>query len=96
MKAAADVVAHAAKRHCPQCLRDHGKRLIVAGARVFAQQKQQLARPRKLRRIAKPAAPRVVRLQELLKGPAQRVLVRRLVLVLPARHHRQAIDDFAR
>ena len=32
---------------------------VVAGARVLAQQEQQLARPRELRRVAEPAAPLV-------------------------------------
>ena len=36
----------------------------VAGERVRAQQKQQLGRPRKLRRAAEPAVPRVERLRE--------------------------------
>ena len=39
----------------------HVARVGVAGARVLAQQEQQLARPRKLRRAAEPAAPRVER-----------------------------------
>ena len=56
MEAAADVVAHPAERHRAQRRQHHVARRVVAGARVLAQQEQQLARARKLRRVAKPAA----------------------------------------
>ena len=41
--------------------------VVVAGARVLAQQEQQLARPRKLRRVAEAAAAGVEGLLELLR-----------------------------
>src|SRR5438132_11392591 len=60
MKPTADVVAHPAERHRPQRHEYHLARLGRSRSRVLAQQKQQLAWTRKLRRIAK-APPSLVK-----------------------------------
>jgi hypothetical protein len=103
MKAAADVIAHPAKRHRAQGLHHHGERGISRLSRrsvfakadtlVLAQQEQQFARTRKFRRIAKAAAARVERLLELLQRFRQRTFFGVTAVVLAARHHREAIDD---
>ena len=68
MKAAADVVAHAAERHRAQRLQHHVSRRSLSRSRVFAQQEQELARPRELRRVAEPAAPGIEGRRELPDG----------------------------
>ena len=74
MKAAADMVAHAAERHRAQRAEHHVARVGIAGPRVLAQQKHQLARPGKLRRIAEPAVTGIERLAELHHRPRERLL----------------------
>ena len=59
MESAAEVVAHAAERHGAERRQDHVARSALAGARVLAQQEEQLARTRELRRVAEAAAARV-------------------------------------
>ena len=89
VKTAADVVAHAAERHRLQRLRHHEGRRVVARARGLAQEKQQLARTRKLRRAAKPAARLVERLRELRDTFLQRIGVGHV----SARRHRSQPSD---
>ena len=66
MEAAAHVVAQPADGHRAQRRERDLGRARVAGERVRLEQKQQLGRPRKLRRAAEPAVPRVERLRERL------------------------------
>ncbi len=73
MKPAADMVAHAAERHGVQRGEHHRPRRLVAGSRVLPQQKQELARARELRRVAKPPAPGIKGLPELIDGALQRL-----------------------
>ena len=73
MEPAADMVAHAAERHRAQREQHHVPRLGVAGARVLAQQEQQLARARELRLVAESAAPGVERHLELTDTDRERV-----------------------
>ena len=89
VKTAADVVAHAAERHRLQRLRHHEGRRVVARARGLAQQEQQLARTRKLRRVAKPAARLVERLRKLRDTLLQRIRVGHV----SARRHRSQPPD---
>ncbi len=72
MEAAADVIAHAPERHRAQGVQRRVTRIGVAGARVLAQQEQQLARAGKLRRAAEPAVPRVVGRAELCARSIER------------------------
>src|SRR5581483_12519523 len=72
MKAAPDVIAHPALRNGGQRASGHLQRRRVAGARMLAKQEQQLARPRKLRRIAEPVETRIERLPKLVEGPRER------------------------
>ena len=65
MESASDVIAHAAHRHGTQRLQHHVARQRLAGADVLAEQKKQLRRPRKLRRIAEAAPATVEGLLEL-------------------------------
>ena len=69
---------------------------IVAGSLVLAQQEQQLARSRKLRRVAEAAAPGVEGLLKLLQRLGQRGLARRTPIVLALGHRGQAIDNLRR
>ncbi len=69
VESAADMVAHAAERHRQQRRPHHPRGIRVAGPCVLAQEKEQLARPRKLRRASKAAVPLVERLPELRNGP---------------------------
>src|SRR5205823_2172140 len=55
VKAAADVIAHPALRDRTERSQDHVQGGLVSGPRVLAQQEQELAWPRKLRRVAEPA-----------------------------------------
>ena len=73
MKAAADVIAHAAERHRAQRAQHHLARVGISRSRVLSQQEQQLGRPRELRRRAEAAETAVERVAELLHGPGQRV-----------------------
>ena len=59
VESSAEVVAHPAKRHRAQRHEHHVPRFAGAGPCVLAQQEQQLARPRELRRAAEPAAPAI-------------------------------------
>ncbi len=72
VESAADMVAHAAQRHRQQRRAHHPRSIRVAGPCVLAQEKEQLARSRKLRRASKAAVPLVERLPELRNGPLQR------------------------
>ena len=69
MEPAADVIAHAAERHRPQGAQRHLTRDIVSTAPgragVLAEEKQQLARARKLRRVAEAAMARIEGFAEL-------------------------------
>ena len=92
VKTAADVVAHAAERHGLQRLRHHEGRRVVACARGLTQEKQQLARTRKLRRAPKPAARLVERLRKLRDTLLQRIRVGHV----SARRHRSQPPDLFR
>ncbi len=87
VKAAADMIAHPAERHRAQRVRRHAQRRLAEvapgrAARVLAQEKQQLRRPRKLRRIAESA----VALVEGLLIAVERDIERICTGELPIRH----------
>ena len=96
MKPAADVIAHAAKRHRAQRLHHHGPRHVIARALVLAQQEQQFTGPRKLRRVAEPATPGIEGLCELLVGLGQRPRIGCAAIVLPLRHLLEARHHLSR
>ena len=64
VKAAPHVVAHTAQRHRAKGVERQIARHRLACTGVLAQQEQQLAGPRELRRAAKPAVPGVIGLGE--------------------------------
>ena len=96
MKAAADVIAHAAQGHGPQGLRHHVARAGFPGARVLAQQEQQLARPRELRRVAKAAAAGIEGSLELLQRGGQGLGARGARVRLPLGQHGEPLHDLHR
>src|SRR5207249_6218112 len=70
---AADVIAQAAERHRAQRAERHLTRVGLARAGMLAEQEQQLARPRKLRRVAEAAGARIERLAKLRDRFRQRL-----------------------
>ncbi len=78
MKSTPHVIPHAAERHRPQRFRrdaQEGVGALTGGraTRVLAQEKQQLGRTRKLRRVAEPAVSRVECFLVLVDRDVQRV-----------------------
>ena len=73
VKPPADVIADPAGRHRAERAAHHAEGLRIAGPRMFPEEKEQLARPRKLRRVAKPAVSGVVRRPKLHDDPRQHV-----------------------
>ena len=84
---ATHVVAHPTRRHRPQGLEHHLPGLDVPGARMLAQQEQQLARSWKLGRVAKASGVPVEGPGILAHSGHQQVVVRNLTAtaVPPAR-----------
>ena len=76
VKPAADVVAHATERHCTEVPQDHLACVAIAGPGMLAEEKQQLGRPWKFRRIAEAAVPRIERLLELPHRGRKRIACR--------------------
>src|SRR5439155_27331039 len=72
MESAADVVAHPAERHRAKRDEHHVACLDGSGPSVLAQEEQQLARPRKLRRVAKATPPRAERSGKLANAFVER------------------------
>jgi hypothetical protein len=73
VKAAANVIAHAAERHGAQRPQHDVPRRRVGSPRVLAQEEQQLRGPRKFGRVAEAAVARIERVEKLFHRPVQRI-----------------------
>ena len=72
---------------------DHVARRLVTGPPMLAQQEQQLARPRKLRRVAEPAAPLIEGGGKLVHGGVEHAGRRDRAVPGMAPKRSQALDD---
>ena len=94
VKAAADVIAHAAERHRAQRVGRHQQRRLRPSPAsratcVLAEEEQQLGRTRKFRRVAEAAVAPIERALELLDRDVERVGPRRSTSARRVRHRRR-------